>query len=338
MKKILLILFSSLLGAGINAQFPVNVDTLFTFIRYNSIHQKGTDWQNIESNFHTQLIKSSNMEDTMKCFVKILETLNDVHSQLFFNNKFYGHYPDFDEQTLAWIMPIHNRSLDSVNKVHTRILSYQIGYINVPGYNAYQPEVINKYAQELNDAVTNLAKVKLKGFIIDLRLNGGGNLYPMLAGLSLLLGNTTLGYEVNVEGKEVRKWHLKDENFYMNDYQLTNIKTTTNKKLSSIPVVLLIGPITKSSGSMTAIAFKGRKNTYFIGEPTATGYTTSNGYFQFAPNLWMNFSSAFVADRNHMVYESTVNPDQFVFRGDNFDDFSKDEKIMQATLWIMHQK
>jgi len=60
---------------------------------------------------------------------------------------------------------------------------------------------------------------------------------------------------------------------------------------------------------MTAIAFKGRSNTIFIGEPTADGYTTSTVYFQFSPNLTMNFATNYVADRNMTIYKSSVNPD-----------------------------
>jgi len=65
------------------------------------------------------------------------------------------------------------------------------------------------------------------------------------------------------------------------------------KDCKKIQVVILIGAVTRSSGNMTAIAFKGRPNTYFIGEPTEKGYTTSNGYFQFAFNLTLNFSTNF---------------------------------------------
>lgn len=81
---------------------------------------------------------------------------------------------------------------------------------------------------------------------------------------------------------------------------------------------------------MTAIAFKGRPNTYFIGEPTADGYTTSNGYFQFTPILILNFATNFVADRNKKVYKTTVNPDLTIYQGDDFDNLLSDTKIKAA--------
>jgi carboxyl-terminal processing protease len=87
------------------------------------------------------------------------------------------------------------------------------------------------------------------------------------------------------------------ETFILGGYQTTDIKVEPIPNLTKIPIVVIIGPVTKSAGSMLAIAFKGRPNTFVIGEPTADGYTTSNGYFQFAPNLTLNFATNYVADR-----------------------------------------
>ncbi len=85
---------------------------------------------------------------------------------------------------------------------------------------------------------------------------------------------------------------------------------------------------------MVAIAFKGRPNTYFIGEPTADGYTTSNGYFQFASNLTLNFATNYVADRNKNIYKTTVNPDLAIHHGNNFDNLLNDAKVKVAIKWM----
>jgi len=137
--------------------------------------------------------------------------------------------------------------------------------------NAYDAITIYSLAMALNDSVSKFSNENVKGFILDLRLNGGGNIYPMLAGLNSLLGNTTIAYETDADDKQVRKWTMKDGNFYLGDYKATDIPVKPIKKFNKIPVVVLIGPNTKSSGSITAIAFKNRPNTYFIGEPTANG-------------------------------------------------------------------
>lgn len=315
-------------------QFPVPVDSLYTFIKFNSIHRTTADWNNIDKLFKEQIQNAKSIKDTMNCFVAVLGSLNDVHSQIFLNNQFYGYYPSFDDSVLVWLKPLNDKAIAMTNKIHSEIIANKIGYIRVPSIQIYDPTQINSYAQSLADIVTELSGKCKKGFIIDLRLNGGGNLYPMLSGLSQFLGNQTVGFETDINDSIIRTWELKNGNFVIGGYQTTNIKTKHKSILKSVPVVVIIGPVTKSSGSMTAIAFKGRPNTIFIGEPTADGYTTSNGYFQFAPNLTLNFATNFVADRNNKVYKTTVIPDLTIYQGNDFDNLLNDAKIKAAIKWL----
>jgi hypothetical protein len=71
----------------------------------------------------------------------------------------------------------------------------------------------------------------------------------------------------------------------------------------------LLGPVTRSSGAATAVAFKGSPKTCFIGAPTAEGYTTSNNYLQLSSDLTFNLSTEYIADRKGNIYKEQVNPD-----------------------------
>jgi len=317
-----------------SGQFPGSVDSLYSFIKSNSILRNSADWNAIDQNFHRQLNNSKSIKDTMNCFVSVLESLNDVHSQIYLNSQYFGHYPTFDDTTLAWIKPINDKAILLTNQIYTSFLPHKIGYVRVPSFQVFDAQQINYYAQSLYDSINNVADEKTQGFIIDLRLNGGGNIYPMLSGLSIFLKNNIIGYETDINDSIVRTWEIKNGNFIIGGYQATDISTKLKPQFQSLPVVVLTGPITKSSGSMTTIAFKGRANTCIIGEPTADGYTTSNGYFQFTPNLTLNFATNFVADRNKTIYKAAVNPDLIVHHGDNFEELMKDEKIKLALLWL----
>ncbi|HMU43314.1 MAG TPA: S41 family peptidase [Ignavibacteriaceae bacterium] len=334
MRKVIILLFLTSYYSNSFGQFPGSVDSLYTFIKYNSVLRSTVDWKQIDKTFKEQIESSKSLKDTMNCFVAVLEELNDVHSQIFLNNEYYGHYPSFEDSILVWLKPLNDKAISMTNKIHSEIIEDKIGYIRVPSIQIYDPTQINNYAQSLTDIVIELSKKCKKGFIIDLRLNGGGNLYPMISGLSQFLGNQTIGYETEENDSITRTWELKNGNFVIGGYQATDIKIKQKINLKSIPIVIIIGPVTKSSGSMTAIAFKGRPNTIFIGEPTADGYTTSNGYFQFAPNLTLNFATHYVADRNKSIYKTTVNPDILISQGDNFDDLMVDKKIIYAIKWL----
>lgn len=334
MKRLTIIIFFTLTKTISLGQLPVPVDSLYTFIKFNSIHRTKVDWKQIDKSFNEQIQNSKSLNDTMNSFVTVLKSLSDVHSQIYLNNQYYGHYPSFDDTVMAWFKPLNDKAISETNKIYTHNIVKGIGYIRVPACQVFASEQINSFAQSLADSITRLLKKSKKGIIIDLRLNGGGNIYPMLSGLSQLLGNQTVAYETDINDSIVRTWEIRDGNFFIGGYKTTNIKVKPIPILTKIPIVIIIGPVTKSAGSMVAIAFKGRPNTYFIGEPTADGYTTSNGYFQFASNLILNFATNFVADRNKMIYKTTVNPDLTINERDNFDNLLNDEKIKEAIKWL----
>ncbi len=333
-RKLVIPLFLTSICSISFGQFPGSVDSLYAFIKSNSVLRTTVNWKEIDITFNEQINEAQSLHDTMKSFVSVLERLNDVHSQIYLNSQFYGHYPNFADSILTWLKPLNDKAISQTNKIHSELLLNSVGYIRVPSFQVFDQNQINNFAQSLSDSVIKLSGKCKEGYIIDLRLNGGGNIYPMLSGLSLFLGNKTIGYETDVHDSIVRSWKIENGNFVIGGYQTSEIKTKQNVKFQSLPVVVLIGPVTKSSGSMTAIAFKGRPNTVFVGEPTADGYTTSNGYFHFASNLILNFATNYVADRNINIYKSTVNPDILITQGDNFDNLIEDKKIIFAIKWL----
>jgi hypothetical protein len=303
-------------------------------MKNQSVFRNRVDWTATDNAFDQCLSVAHSTNDTINCFVKVLEILDDVHSHIMFNDQYYGFYHPVDDTIYQRIRPLKEKSIAQTGIFQIALFHDTYVYVRVPAINAYGQEDINRYGQALADSICKYALTLIKGLIIDLRLNGGGNMYPMLAGLHALLGNQVIGYETDNLGTPVRKWEIAEDNLSLEGYQVTQITDYCDKDLSTMPVVVLIGPLTASSGSMTAIAFKQRPNTLFVGESTADGYTTSNGYFQFAPNLTLNFATNFVADRNMNVYRTFVSPDRIIEGGDDFDHLMEDAKIITAMKWL----
>lgn len=159
-------------------QLPVPADSLYTFIKFNSIHRTKADWNKIDKSFKEQIQNAKSLKDTMNCFVNVLRSLNDVHSQIYLNNQFYGNYPSFDDSVLVWLKPLNDKATSMTNEFHYEVIKDKIGYIRVPSIQIYDPIQTNSYAQSLSDIVTELSGKCKNGFIIDLRLNGGGNFIP----------------------------------------------------------------------------------------------------------------------------------------------------------------
>lgn len=331
----ILIVLTLLFSTETFPQLPVHTDSLYIFIKSNSIHRTSVDWQKTDSAFQNCVKSATSPDDTMNCFVRVLEALNDVHSQIWLNNKVYGNYPRFDDTSLAILTPLTKKSEQMTNVISCYELPDSIPLIRVPSFILSDFSQVGHFAKALYDSIIYYGSKKVRGFIIDLRLNGGGNLYPMLSGLSPLFGNCIVGYETDPFGQIIRKWEIKDGNFIIGGYKTTDLPPADMSFLEKIPVAVITGPVTRSSGSLTAVAFKGRENTVFIGEPTADGYTTSNGFFQFTPSLFLNFATTYVADRNLTIYKSAVDPDIFIYAGDDFENLSHDLKIRKAAEWIL---
>jgi carboxyl-terminal processing protease len=66
-------------------------------------------------------------------------------------------------------------------KITTRVFDGGYGSILIPGIN-YDPVKVGAQAQEIQDSLCRLEPQQLKGLIVDLRLNNGGNMHPMITG------------------------------------------------------------------------------------------------------------------------------------------------------------
>jgi len=334
MRRLFIGLLVLLLSLEIKAQSSsLPIDSIYQLIKSKSVYRKTVDWNRVDQAFQNKVDSAKNQEDTLKAFVFVFKQLHDVHSAIYYKNQYFGHYKGVDQQTAEKIKPLLDRSTAQAGKMKAAFLANHFGYILIPTIQAFG-EQINSYAQAIGDSLCKLHSSHTKGYIIDLRLNGGGNLYPMLAGLSAFLGNSQVGGEVDESGRMVRTWQTKNGNFYQGDYQQTNVKAYCKLDLSRMPVVVLLSSVTRSSGQATAVAFKGRSKTYFIGESTAEGYTTSNNYIQLRSDLALNLATEYIADRKGNVYKVLVRPDLELKGKDNFDQLMQDAKVKAAFDWL----
>jgi C-terminal processing protease CtpA/Prc len=91
----------------------------------------------------------------------------------------------------------------------------------------------------------------------------------------------------------------------------------------SLKIAVIIGKYTISSGEATAIAFRGKKNVTFFGQPT-TGATTGNQTFFFDRNSMLFLAVSYYADRTKVVYGKPILPDyEISCKGCDHDEFDK---------------
>jgi carboxyl-terminal processing protease len=155
-------------------------------------------------------------------------------------------------------------------------------------------------------------------------------MYPMMLGLEQLLHEGKLG---SFEAKGHENWIIKNNGFYLDTSLLASIVPKCSIPNRNIPVAVLIGQGTGSSGEFLAMSFKKRDNTILIGSNTA-GYITTTMGFKINGAVWLMLSTGYGRDREGQIYEQALSPDIYNKEPDSFNDIKNDKKVLAAAQWI----
>lgn len=212
------------------------------------------------------------------------------------------------DQHTFYIGPRANNRLKQENqleeKPEVRQLDAHTGYIKVPQLLTFNQKLIANYADSLRTWIMQLdQQAELRGWVVDLRNNGGGTMWPMIAGLNPITTDGIAGYFID-DRNRADEWKTLSRNPELvgklsNTYKCRNL----NNRIA----VLLDGK-TGSSGEMTAISLLGLPNVKSFGSPTA-GYTTSNQTIRLSNGGVLLLATKFAADRNRKIYKGPIIPD-----------------------------
>ena len=340
MKKILALIFILCLTINLNAQNSltlkdsINVfyDSLFQTLKSDYLHKSDINWTKVELETKNSLSQYNDLKNSLAQTTILFDKIKGNHCQLFYGDTVITATvkqpteKDFSEQ---WIKKyVTNPSFE------VKVIDKKYGYILVPSLNFedISSENIHKIAQPMYDQVAEIkTKNKIKGWIIDLRFTTGGNIYPVLLALYDLLGDNIVfgGLDVN---KKLTDSVKLDNGKYINNEKIISYITPKGKKNDKSKVVILTGIMTASLGEITAMSFKGRKNTLFIGEPTY-GFTTGNDKRDLPFGAYMAITVSYDCDRNGRFYDKII-PDILLSKQDNFDNLLLDKNILEAIKWM----
>lgn len=191
---------------------------------------------------------------------------------------------------------------------------------------------LDQAAQEIYDAIIEIDQSNtIKGWIIDLRLNIGGNSNVMLTGLYHLLGNGTAHLSLDIDEHVKIVTSMNNGVLYKNHEETTAVKPNLKSK-PHIPVALISGIMTNSAGEFVVLGFRGRKNTIIIGEESY-GSTTANDLYELPFGIKAAITESYGTDRS-AKFTKTIIPDIEVIKETNFEDLSKDKNIIEAIKFI----
>jgi carboxyl-terminal processing protease len=198
-----------------------------------------------------------------------------------------------------------------------------IGYVSVSAFSGTAAESA-AFANAIQSRIRDGDRDGLVGWIVDLRGNGGGNMWPMIAGLGPILGEDVLGYFISPTGSETR-WEYRDGASWSGGNAVQRVDTPYRLRRERPRVAVLSDNAIASSGEATLIAFRQRPDTRSFGAPTC-GLSTANAPFTLNDGAVLNLTTSVMADRTRARYGDSVVPDELVN--------GRDALIARAVAWL----
>jgi carboxyl-terminal processing protease len=327
-------LFLHLACFGQSSMQPL-LDSVLIRTKETSMYASSVNWDSLQEQVKLKAQNAQSIEDLKPALELLLNGLRDHHGR-YFNAIDYStlaYFTDYENQRHEDLRTFDRDTWKVVNdtalKFEYKALKHKTGYLKIVGIG---PNVdIQSEAERIRNAVCNLSKMKINKWIIDLRYNGGGNMYPMVSGIAPIIGDGTVGKLVTADHDTLFSWTIDQGNFTYDVPGVIDLPNTPKFK-SPPKVAVLTSRWTVSSGEIVATTFKGRPNTRFFGETTG-GYTTNTGWDVVNDQIVVVISTGIFCDRNGVVYDTGIPVDvEIPFEIET--DMNKDTCILEALEWL----
>lgn len=198
-----------------------------------------------------------------------------------------------------------------------------VATITVPEVGDVSQELLQEYA---DSAATGIAAAapEVCGWIVDTRGNRGGNMYPMVAGLSPLLPDgPAMSFEGPTGGFSVT---FTEGAVGTGGFPAMGVETDLT--ITDQPIAVLQDGETASSGEAVLTVFRGLENVASFGTESA-GYTSANSVMPLDDGAQIVLTGAVYVDRTGVnLDEQPIQPDHLV---------SATEAADEARAWLAGQ-
>src|SRR5580698_7715610 len=301
------------------------LDNAIDIMRQHALHAEGVDWVALRTEAFKRAGGAFNPIDTYPAIYWALVQLGDPGSHLRLPA---GLYPDQiallqqAEKEATNSAPAGARTETTVPTAFTsrrlpegHIVTSQgrnFGYVVLPRCSAKDNDGVLLYAADVRRILIDLSVQSPKGWIVDLRGNTGGNMWPMLTGIGPILGDGVVGSFVAADGSI--PWFYQDgKTGTRNQAGLETVSLTLDDApvlmTPSSLVAVLVDTSTASSAEAITIAFHGRPDTRFFGSRTA-GKSTAVQPFKLDDGAELYLTTAIDADRTGKAFPEGFTPDE----------------------------
>jgi len=330
---------------NISAKARAYLEHALDVMQQNALHRETIDWGKLRSEALDHAAAAEIPVDTYEAIRWALHQVNR-HSFLQLSPELEKQEADRKSRTGAEFKPTittatqheHASIFLRRDKPEAHVLEHagaKIAYVVVPHFMPRDDSDGVQFETMLQHLIAQLDAARPRGWIIDLRGNAGGNMWPMLAGLGPLLGEGVAGAFNNSDGKK-SNWFYRDGTAGMEGtepWSYPKVDGVPYRIADNLPVAVLIDIGTASSGEAVAVAFRGKPNTRFFGEHTQ-GVSTDNTNFLLSDGANMILTIGVYVDRSGKEYEDGIEPDVKIASPKDSQPPDADNAINEAEQWL----
>ena len=294
----------------ISAEAEAYLDEILDIMQRNSINRKNIDWADFSNKVFEKAGAAQSIDDTYIGIREALTLLDDNHS--------------FFRQPNGRTFSAFNATGCQAGSNSTPAIPENIGYVKVNWFSgATNDDKAIAFAQEIQDQIKAEDQADLQGWIVDLRGNTGGNMWPMLAGIGPILGEGIAGYFIDPDDRQ-SYWGYSFGGSFINSFRQTTLTNFYELMNADPKVAVLLDQAVASSGEAVAIAFIDRANTRSFGTSTC-GLSTANSSFNLSNSATLYLTVSYMADRNKKLYGIPIEPAEEV---------NSEDVVEKAIDWI----
>mgnify|MGYP006282857469 FL=1 len=258
----------------------------------NSINRNNIDWADFRSQVLNSGMTAQSINQTDDALELALQLLGDNHSFIRRQN---------GRVVSGAAINCQQSNVPAPN------LPDNVGYIRVSSFSGSDNTVNVAFAEDIQAQIRNLDDQDIAGWIVDLRGNTGGNMWPMLAGIGPVLGEGLAGHFIDPNGTE-QPWSYANGSSRLNQIPVVKVSDPYELLNPDPRVAVLLDQAVISSGEAIAIAFIGRANTRHFGTASC-GLSTANTTFSLPDGSSLFLTTAYMADREKNLFGGPVAPD-----------------------------
>ncbi len=264
-------------------------------------YARGEKWEEIKESSLSELKEAKDYDETHAILLKALKVAGGKHSNLW--------SAGLQEEIEAEQTPVEISAESTA--------SGEVLVLKLPSFIGDEGKA-QAYADTLIQGIKEHPEVT--GYVVDLRDNTGGDMGPMIAGLSPLIPDGEVMFFRSRAGDAPVTLEAGKNAGGGTPVQVENIGKIQK------PVAILQDDQTASSAEATLLAFKGLENTRFFGIPWA-GYASANMSMNLYDGTIMLITVAADVDRTGQEYmEDPIPPD-----------VETEDALGEALTWIASQ-